>query len=112
MGALSYLNPSASHSNQNPNQNPNQFSGYNLSYGFQPNIIASHIPNPSRENVASHPIGWAIGGNSNSFSNVPPREHVDHVPDRSQVEIPCQAIRLSEDETPNYLFKFPTVSRL
>lgn len=119
--ALSYLNPSASHpssQNQNQNQNPNQFSGYNLSYGFAPNIVPSHIPNPNRENtpshpIPSHPIGWAIGGNSSPYpnlSNIP--EHVPQVTDpvRSQLEIPCQAIRVSEDDMPNFLFKFPSVS--
>lgn len=111
--ALSYLNPSASHPNPNPNpnenQNPNQFSGYNLSYGFAPNIIASHIPNPNRENIPSHPIGWAVGGNISAFSN-PPTPHVPE-PIQSQVEIPCQAIRVSEDDMPNFLFKFPTVRK-
>lgn len=112
LSALSYLNPSASHSSQSQpqNSNPNQFSGCNLSYGFAPNIVPSHIPNPSRENVPSHPIGWAIGGNEfsgGSFSNPMPQ----HDPVRSQVEIPCQAIRVSEDDMPNYLYKFPTVSR-
>lgn len=108
--ALSYLNPSASHSSQN--QNPNQFSGYNLSYGFSPNIIPSHIPNPNRQSTPSHPIGWAVGGNSNALSYPPLPVQVAHVPEpvRSQVEIPCQAIRVSEDDMPNFLFKFPTVS--
>lgn len=113
--ALSYLNPTASHPSQN--QNPSQFSGYNLSYGFAPDILPSHIPNPShpshsnQQNTASHPIGWAIGGagaagDSSSFSYPPPQ----HDPIQSTVEVPCQAIRVSEDDMPNYLFKFPSVS--
>lgn len=107
--ALSYLNPSESHSSQNQsqNQNPNQFSGYNLSYGFAPNIVPCHIPNPNRKSIPSHPIGWAIGGND-GFNSTP--QHVSE-PVRSQVEVPCQAIRVSEDDMPNFPFKFSSVSR-
>lgn len=110
--ALSYLNPSAPHPSSQ-NQNPNQYCGYNLSYGFAPNIVPSHIPNPNRENVASHPIGWAIGGSGSQFSNSSAPPPVPEVTDshRSQIEIPCQAIRVSEDDMPNFLFKFPTVSK-
>lgn len=108
--ALSYLNPSEAHTsqNQNQNQNPNQFSGYNLSYGFAPEIVACHIPNPNRESTPSHPIGWAIGGSSGSLSYPPPQHVSESV--RSQVEVPCQAIRISEDEMPSFPF-FPRVSR-
>lgn len=72
--------------------------------------MPSHVPNPNREPVASHPIGWAIGGSSGSFPNPALREPVPD-PVRSQVEIPCQAIRVSEDDMPNFLFKFPSVSK-
>lgn len=105
--ALSYLNP---HPSQNPN--PNQLSGYNLSYGFASNIIPSHVPNPNRANTPSHPpIGWAVGGNANlSYPPLPQPAHVAESV-QSQVEIPCQAIRVSEDDMPNFLFKFPTVRK-
>lgn len=105
---MSYLNPSLP-----SNQKRDQISGWNLSYGFLPNVFPSHIPNPSRgdaeikRNVASH-IGWKIGDNTNLLPN-PTQNETSSV--LAQTEIPCQAIHLSDAEKPTYSFKYHSVSK-
>lgn len=78
-----------------------------LSYGFAPNIVPSHIPNPAR---GGNIIGWTVGGNNDIAPSSSWNENV-HYPIRTQIEIPCQAIFVPDEDMPNYPFKFQMVSQ-
>lgn len=85
--------------------------GVHMSYGFAPNIIPSHIPNEQRQHGDSHtdgpPIGWAVQGSTDSSSH---SSHAGDSPIQKQVEIPCQAIIVPDEDMPIYSFGYPTVS--
>lgn len=88
---------------------PNQPIGACLSYGFAPNAIPAHIPNPSQESsidqfIDNNAIGWAIQGDNLNSSNF----ETDSI--RTQDEFPCQAILVPDEDMPIYPFDFQTVS--
>lgn len=94
--------------------------GAQLSYGFADNISPSKIPNVQRQDtVDTGPsIGWSFGsGNGSGSRNVDSLSYRNsnninniHDPIQAQVEIPCQAIFVPDEDMPIYSFGQPYVS--
>lgn len=95
----------------------NQIPGVNLSYGFSPNVTPCQIPNerpsagypsvPPISSLSGPSIGWALQGSTDSASNAPA---VNDTGIEKQVEIPCQAIIVPDEDMPIYSFGYSTVS--
>lgn len=102
----------------NPYQMPplpgsnNQYDGARLSYGFAPNITACNIPNEQKPQANTQPkgpsIGWAFQNDlTDGCAQSTPAEDS---PVEKQVEIPCQAIIVPDEDMPIYSFGNPSVS--
>lgn len=90
-------------------------SGMQLSYGFAPNIIPSHIPNIVRDdNVDQNDgrplVGWALGGNKSLTGSTDSGNVHDTI--KAQAEIPCQAVIVPDEDMPIYSFFGSRVSVL
>lgn len=81
----------------------NQNVGVQLSYGFAPGITPSHVPNVRRDDSvdAGPGIGWSFGGN-NSTNSLHSNDSGVHDTIQSQNEVPCQAVRVPEEDMPIY----------
>lgn len=83
--------------------------GSQLSYGFAPNIIPSSVPNayheqPSHLSEPRFHIGWSIGGDNVPSPSSSQDETVTDAIQR-QTEIPCQAIRVPDEDMPIYSWR-------
>lgn len=73
--------------------------GFQLAYGFAPGVLPCQVPNPAPDATSGHAhpnIGWALTSDTTSFDGVEDTKAVAHE------EVPCQAIRVPEDEMPIY----------
>lgn len=93
-----------------------QPTGVQLSYGFSTNILPAQVPNAVRaDSVDIGPgIGWNIGGHSNSRSQGS-SSFDGGVRDElaiAQVEKPCEAVYVPDEDMPIYSFGYPSVSEI
>lgn len=86
--------------------------GAQLSYGFAANVSPAKIPNVRREDtVDTGPsIGWSLGGGGAPAPYRSSGGSGIHEPIQAQVETPCQAIFVPDEDLPIYSFGQPYVS--
>ncbi|XP_031635619.1 calpain-B-like [Contarinia nasturtii] len=90
----------------------NHYDSARLSYGFAPNITACHIPNEQKPQAITQPsgpsIGWALQNDlTDGCTHSTP---ANDSPVEKQVEIPCQAIIVPDEDMPIYSFGYPSLS--